>query len=157
MKTLIALMLLTLVGCGKTEKKSVLIPEGRRDEVTTPGYVQLVNEYRSKLGLSVLTYSPMIEELAQGHSLWMSQGPGRFGHYGWKNRCKQLRRELRSDMCGEIVAFGQKTPESVLEAWLGSPSHRRTIENPEWTHTGVGLVYNSDGRPYWTQVFIRIN
>lgn len=159
MKTLMLLFLLVgTFSCGKNEnKKFVQIPERSTDPVVTPEYLNLFNNYRMQLGLRPLTYSPIIEEVAAGHSLWMSQGLGRFGHYGWKSRCRKLNRELRSDMCGEIIAFGQKSPEAVLQAWIDSPSHRKSLENPEWTHTGLGLVWNSKGRPYWTQVFVRID
>jgi uncharacterized protein YkwD len=53
---------------------------------------------------------------------------------------------------GENVAYGQRTPQEVMRAWMTSPGHRRNILNPRYTQIGVGSV--SNGRSiYWTQVF----
>lgn len=108
-----------------------------------------------KLGLKPLTYSDTVEELALEHSHWMSKS-NQFGHAGWKERCRKLRSEESAVNCGEIVARGQESAESVLEAWLSSSPHKKSIENPEWTHTGIGVAEDADGRKYWTQMFIKI-
>ena len=53
---------------------------------------------------------------------------------------------------GENVAYGQRTPQEVMTAWMNSPGHRRNILNSRYTQIGVGSVDN--GRSiYWTQVF----
>ena len=53
---------------------------------------------------------------------------------------------------GENVAYGQRTPQEVMTAWMNSPGHRRNILNSRYTQIGVGSVNN--GRSiYWTQVF----
>lgn len=155
MKTIfILLLLLGFLSCGKNPSS----PSRNRSlqTVTDPGYFYLMNDYRIKLGLLPLTYSSVIEEEAKTHSEWMASGKGPFGHEGWEERCKRLRTHYRSLRCGEIVAMGQKTPERVLEAWLGSPPHRASIEFAEWTHTGVGVARNTDGKLFWTQIFLKL-
>lgn len=149
------ILLVTVVACGK--KSSDSNSERKQESITDMGYFNLVNQYRAKLGLRRLQYSPIIEAVAYEHSDYMADGPGRFGHFGWRSRCKRLRAELRANNCGEIVARGQHTAEDVLLAWLSSPPHRASIENPEWTHTGVGIAYDSNGRAYWTQMFLKLN
>lgn len=52
---------------------------------------------------------------------------------------------------GENIAYGQRTPQAVVQAWINSSGHRANILNASYTHLGVGYV--ADGH-YWTQMFI---
>ena len=52
---------------------------------------------------------------------------------------------------GENIAYGQRTPAEVMDAWMNSSGHRANILNASYTQIGVG--YCADGR-YWTQMFI---
>lgn len=52
----------------------------------------------------------------------------------------------------ENVAYGQTTPQEVVQTWMNSPGHRRNILASNRSTIGVGLAYGG-GRPYWTQVF----
>ena len=58
---------------------------------------------------------------------------------------------LRYRTAGENIAFGQRTPQEVMNAWMNSDGHRTNILNPSFTQIGVG--YAANGR-YWTQMFI---
>ena len=52
---------------------------------------------------------------------------------------------------GENIAYGQRTPQAVVNAWMNSSGHRANILNASYTQIGVGYV--ADGH-YWTQMFI---
>ncbi len=58
---------------------------------------------------------------------------------------------------GENIAAGQDSPESVVEAWMNSPSHRAAILNKDYTYMGVGYYYIKDDYQsyyhFWTQEF----
>lgn len=56
----------------------------------------------------------------------------------------------------ENISAGQKTPQSVVEAWLNSPTHRENLLNPELKYIGVGMGINSNSKfhYYWSQQFI---
>ena len=54
-------------------------------------------------------------------------------------------------VCGENIAYGQITPEAVVEGWMNSPGHRANILNASYTRIGVGL--DCEYRPYWSQLF----
>ncbi len=56
---------------------------------------------------------------------------------------------------GENIAMGQKTPESVMQAWMRSEGHRANILNPTFTHIGVGYCTGGSSGSYWVQMFIR--
>ncbi len=51
----------------------------------------------------------------------------------------------------ENIAMGYRTPESVVEGWMNSSSHRANILSSSYTQIGVGFV--SSGY-YWTQQYI---
>ena len=55
---------------------------------------------------------------------------------------------------GENIAYGQKTPSEVMNAWMNSSGHRANILNANFTEIGVGMVKKADGTPYWVQMFI---
>jgi uncharacterized protein YkwD len=58
---------------------------------------------------------------------------------------------------GENIAAGQRSPESVMRAWMRSPGHCKNILNPLFNELGVGLILNAEGpyRTYWVQNFGR--
>jgi len=54
---------------------------------------------------------------------------------------------------GENIAWGQRTPEQVMDAWMNSEGHRANILNAKYTTIGVGYYQNSKGVNYWSQLF----
>jgi uncharacterized protein YkwD len=54
---------------------------------------------------------------------------------------------------GENIAFNYPDDPSVVTAWLNSPEHLANILSPNYTETGVGIAWNSQGQPYYTQDF----
>jgi len=132
-----------------------LLPEGPtwNDE-----YIELVNTHRRDLGLRALQVSPYIDLAALDHSQKMADKTIPFGHTGSATRCSLIINAIGSgNLCGEIVASGYKTPQSVFEGWIKSPTHKSKIENTRYTHTGLGFAKNSTGVIYWTQIFLEVN
>lgn len=115
--------------------------------------VRLVNEQRIKNGLSPLTENWELSRAARYKSQDMADN-GYFSHtspvYGSPF---QMMRDfgLSYRTAGENIAYGQRTPQAVVNAWMNSSGHRANILNASYTHIGVGYV--EDGR-YWTQMFI---
>lgn len=54
---------------------------------------------------------------------------------------------------GENIAKNFYTPQSVLTAWMNSPSHKENILRSHYTNIGVGIRKSSDGTMYWVQMF----
>ena len=52
---------------------------------------------------------------------------------------------------GENIAYGQRTPQAMVNAWMNSSGHRANILNAAYTQIGVGYVASGH---YWTQMFI---
>ena len=53
---------------------------------------------------------------------------------------------------GENLAYGQTTPEQVVEEWMASPSHAENILRVEYSEMGVSC-YLEGGVYYWVQHF----
>jgi uncharacterized YkwD family protein/spore coat assembly protein SafA len=56
---------------------------------------------------------------------------------------------------GENIAYGQKTPQEVMNAWMNSAGHRANILSAVYNELGVGVAKAANGTFYWTQQFIK--
>ncbi|WP_093850591.1 CAP domain-containing protein [Streptomyces pini] len=114
--------------------------------------VELVNSERAKAGCAPLKANEKLTAAARAHSQDMADhrnmshtgsdgsGPG--------DRIERAGYEWRT--YGENVAYGYRTPESVMDGWMSSPGHKRNILNCSFQEIGVGLAQPGD---YWTQTF----
>jgi len=115
--------------------------------------IRLVNEQRVKNGLKPLTANWELSRVARFKSQDMVDNRY-FSHtspvYGSPF---QMIRDfgLSFRTAGENIAYGQRTPQSVVNTWLNSSGHRANILNPSYTQIGVGYVAKGH---YWTQMFI---
>lgn len=114
--------------------------------------VTLVNAERAAAGCPPLAVSDALTTAAQGHSDDMSANDY-FSHTSLDGSTASDRAEaagFTGTALGENIAAGQRTPQDVMAAWMGSDGHRANILNCGYTVIGVGL--NEDGW-YWTQMF----
>ena len=120
-------------------------------------YLQLVDDGRRDLGLDSFIYSNELEKVAQEHSFKMASGLVPFGHTGSTQRCSLIKTQLGAgNLCGEIIASGQDTPEGVYKTWTSSPSHESKIVSSRYTHTGLGIAKSEKGVIYWTHIFLEV-
>ncbi|MDB7817931.1 SafA/ExsA family spore coat assembly protein [Intestinimonas butyriciproducens] len=115
--------------------------------------IRLVNEIRVQNGLSALTYNWELSRVARYKSQDMVDNRY-FSHtsptYGTPfQMIRSFGLSYRS--AGENIAYGQRTPQAVVNAWMNSSGHRANILSSSYTQIGVGYV--ADGH-YWTQMFI---
>ena len=114
--------------------------------------VALVNAEREAAGCRALAVSDALTTAAQGHSDDMSANDY-FSHTSLDGATASDRAEaagFRGTALGENIAAGQRTPQDVMSAWMGSDGHRANILNCGYTVIGVAL--NQDAW-YWTQMF----
>ena len=118
----------------------------------------LINAYREDNGLSTLKVSPTLSAAAR----WMSEDMAAGGYQG--DHIDSLGRNPRERMVdfgytptlwGEIIAWGQDTPEEVFQAWRNSPGHNQVMLIAGFKVAGVGQAYNpqSPYRWFWTVDF----
>ena len=114
--------------------------------------IRLVNEIRVQNGLSALTYNWELSRVARYKSQDMVDNRY-FSHtsptYGTPfQMIRSFGLSYRS--AGENIAYGQRTPQAVVNAWMNSSGHRANILSSSYTQIGVGYVANGH---YWTQMF----
>lgn len=117
--------------------------------------VNLVNAERAKEGLSPLTIDTRVQAAAQVRAKECEQ---LFSHTrpngtSFSTALKEQNVSYRS--AGENIAWGQKTPQEVVTAWMNSSGHRANIMNANFTTIGVGYYENARGTDYWCQLFTR--
>lgn len=115
--------------------------------------IRLINEIRRQNGLLSLTANWELSRVARYKSQDMVDQ-----HYFSHNSPTygtpfQMIRAfgLSYRTAGENIAYGQRTPQAVVDAWMNSSGHRANILNASFTQIGVGYV--ADGH-YWTQMFL---
>ncbi|MBD5542939.1 MAG: hypothetical protein HDR01_01515 [Lachnospiraceae bacterium] len=115
--------------------------------------VKLVNEERAKAGLNPVTLDKEIEAAAliRAKEIQSSFSHTRPNGSSFSTVLKE--QGIRYSGAGENIAWGQISPEAVMEAWMNSDGHRANILNPKFTKLGVGYDQSAKGRNYWVQLF----
>ena len=143
-------------------------PEHNTPEHTTPGdnvsedesalsyinqVVSLVNAERTKARLDALTIDSKLQTAAQvrAQEIETSFSHTRPNGTSFATAIKEQNLSYRS--AGENIAWGQRSPQEVVTAWMNSPGHRANIMNANFTKIGVGYYQNSRGVNYWSQLF----
>ncbi len=117
--------------------------------------VALVNQERANDGLDPLYAVPVLNEAAAVRAeecveYYAHQRPD-----GSSCFTVLTEHEIRYFSAGENIAYGYKTPEAVVAAWMDSPGHRANILDEDYDCIGIGVSYDSSSRRYyWTQIFV---
>ena len=120
------------------------------------GYINevlsLVNSYRKQNGLSALTLD---YNLCNAADIRAKEIKSSFSHTRPNGTsCFTVLKELGINYngAGENIAYGQSSPQEVMNAWMNSQGHRENILNASFTKLGVG-VYSDGSTLYWAQMF----
>lgn len=137
--------------------QTIKIPDIRNTQVQESEVARLVNVERGKAGLPSLKLNWELSRVARVKSQDMSDknyfshnSPtfgstfSLIGKYG-----------IVYSAAGENIAYGYNTPAAVMNGWMNSPGHRANILGKQYNQIGVGMVKNSKGQIYWTQIFIK--
>jgi uncharacterized YkwD family protein len=137
--------------------QKILIPDTNTLASYEQQVINLVNRERSSRGLGLLTYDSQLGYVARLKSQDMVNN-NYFSHtsptYGSPFQMME-RFGLRFSAAGENIAYGQRTAEEVMTAWMNSAGHRANILSATYTHIGVGVAKASNGTLYWTQEFTK--
>ena len=115
--------------------------------------VELVNEERAKEGLSPVTLDTKVTAAAQvrAKEIVTSFSHTRPNGTSFSTALKEQNVSYRGS--GENIAWGQKSPEAVMNAWMNSSGHRANILNKNFTTIGVGYYQTANGTNHWAQLF----
>lgn len=114
--------------------------------------VSLVNEQRAANGLSALTLDQTLTAAAQKRAVETATSFSHTRPDGSKFSTVLSEYGINYRYSGENIAYGQKTPQEVVTAWMNSPGHRANILSSNYGKIGVGC-YKSGSTYYWSQLF----
>ena len=115
---------------------------------------ELVNEERARNGLSPLTVHTGAEKAAAVRAREIQTSFSHTRPNGSSFSTALTEAGASFAVSGENIAYGQKTPAQVMEAWMNSAGNRANILNPSFRQIGVGYAESASGIGYWTQLFI---
>lgn len=160
-------MLLPLIGSPScTPTISLEVAACSRDQVLATCVFEQVNRLRMDMGSAPMLNHSGLNKLAAQHSEYMRRHRGTFEihgknvtHMGSEGRALVAMRIYNFVNSSENVAATMKCDSDVQSAsklvglWRNSPDHMATMGASAYTHTGVGIVTDSDGTVFATQLF----
>lgn len=119
---------------------------------TVEEMARLVNAHRRSVGCPALAWLQPAADAAQAHSADMARRDY-FDHVspeGEQPWDRVTARGVSYRLIAENIAWTpQQSAAQTLRGWIGSPGHRRNLENCAYTHHGIGVR-----DAYWTHVFV---
>ncbi|WP_456271092.1 CAP domain-containing protein [Bacillus sp. AK031] len=117
----------------------------------------LTNAARVNHDLSILTWDDHVRTTARDHSLDMAEN-NYFNHTNLAGQSPFDRMEeddVAFTVAGENLAYGQFSSIFAHEGLMNSMGHRKNILKEEYEFLGVGVAFNEDSQPYYTENFYR--
>jgi uncharacterized protein YkwD len=138
------------------ESVTVAPPASSADIALEDQAFTIVNQERGKNGCGALRNDSRLRAAARAYSVEMVTYNffSHTGHDGSSFVDRQKRAGYTA-ASGENIAWGFRTANDVMVAWMNSPGHRANILNCQSVAIGIGVARKSDGTVYWTQEFGR--
>lgn len=139
----------------------------RADKSTSGRLFDAVNDYRLSQGAQPVQRHSGLDRLAQEHCEYLRSHRGTFSlygknvsHYGFEGRAVAARQVYEMSSVSENVAAanypGSNASAVIVELWKQSKDHHKNMVD-DWTCSGIGVVVDSDGMVFATQIFATRN
>lgn len=116
----------------------------------------LTNAARVKHGLPTLSWEESLRKTARDHSIDMAEN-NFFGHTNQAGQSPFDRMEedgIAFKLAGENLAAGQLSSIYAHEGLMNSLGHRENILKDDFEALAVGVAFNSDSQPFFTENFL---
>ena len=127
--------------------------DGSQDVSAARKVADLVNQERAKAGLAPLEVKVTLQTAAQVRAKEIEKSFSHTRPNGSSFSTVLAENGVDYRGSGENIAWGQRSPEEVMNGWMNSDGHRANILNKNFKYIGVGYHVNSNGTGYWTQLF----
>ncbi|MBD0842914.1 MULTISPECIES: CAP domain-containing protein [unclassified Streptomyces] len=121
------------------------------------GFLGLVNSARSRAGSPAVALDARLSSAARQHAAEMAAA-GRLGGEG-RDGVSVHQRVTAAGFAyltvGEHLVSGPRTPAEFVDYCLRTDRARRTLQDPAFTHAGLGHVAGRSGDVYWTALWAR--
>jgi len=162
--TLVLAFLLLLVSCSQSspeEFEQTYTEANLGNEKVTVDPVKmeeelfnLVNDHRESIGLNILENSPPAYKYAEEHNDYMISRNS-LSHDNFEARASKIAAEMNAQLISANVARYYTSADVTLDAWINSTSHKDAMEG-DFSHTTLSIELDKDGRPYFTQIFMKV-
>ena len=138
---------------GTLDGKTVWLHSSYLEKTFEQEVAYLTNQERIKAGLAPLKFDEKLSDVANvkardmydndyfDHSSPVYGSPGdMLNAFG-----------VSYSAVGENIAWGYRTPNSVVTGWMNSPGHKANILYEDFTHIGIGYDKRDS---HWVQIFI---
>lgn len=115
--------------------------------------LNLVNSERAKAGLPALKLDAGITAAANVRAKEIKQSFSHTRPNGSSFSTALKEQGVSFIGSGENIAWGQTSPEQVMNGWMNSDGHRANILNKNFKNIGIGYYQDANGRNYWVQLF----
>lgn len=115
--------------------------------------LNLVNRERAKAGLPALKLDADITAAANVRAREIKQSFSHTRPNGSSFSTVLKEQGVSFIGSGENIAWGQMSPEQVMDGWMNSDGHRANILNKNFKNIGIGYYQDANGRNYWVQLF----
>lgn len=154
----LVLVSISIVSCSKEEAISAPVDLSQANVKYTyisdeTQVLTLVNNYRASIGLNILEKIDYISIKSEEHDNYMIS-TGTVNHNYFQDRYENLVQVIGAKNVSENLAYNYATPESVVNAWLSSTGHKANVVG-DFTHFGISIRTNSEGKKYYTNIFVK--
>ena len=150
-------LLSVTIACEKEEEQiepTPLIEEISVDcSVIEEAFCTLVNDYRTGIDLNPLDTSGLVALEASEHTDYMIF-QGKVSHDNFQERREILMTTAGATKVGEVVAFGYLSAQGFMNGFLNSEEHMEILNNNSYTHFGLSIKQDVEGRYYLTYILI---
>lgn len=115
----------------------------------------LTNASRTNHNLPILTWDNHVRETAREHSLDMAENHY-FDHTNLQGQSpfdRMKEDNIHFITAGENLAYGQISSIFAHQGLMNSLGHRENILQESYKYLGIGVAFNNDSQPYYTENF----
>lgn len=161
---LIAVLCLTLAGCGEPRLGARPVPPLFRDlarsgqSVDLPAAASVFTGYRHNFGLSAVEPDTRLVEVAREMALVLANRDDIQAALSQPDIADRLaRRGIKVAHAGENVSAGYHTLAEAFSGWRGSKPHDAVLKLPGATHFGIAAIYSPRSKysVFWVLVMAR--
>ena len=153
LRTLVFASCMFLLSCAKDDAVELEAINAVSDTQLETQVMTLVNEHRTAIGMSTLTFNSIAYSEANTHNDYMI-AKGILSHDNFNSRASTIFSEADANEIGENIAKGPLTSSAVFEGWIRSTDHKANIEG-DFTHAAISVKKDSNGTTYYTHIFFK--
>jgi len=159
---LLVAMVYVMNSCSSNADEIEKLDNARNEKIVSYNYnaleletMELINLHRVSIGLNRLEKINHISFKSEEHSNYMITN-NVVNHNDFVARSENIMSTLGAKTVSENIAYNFNSSQTVLLAWLASPSHKKNVEG-NFTHFGLAIKENpKNGRKYFTNIFAKI-